>query len=119
MPARSLKERRWRISGAVLVVCHVALLFVSFRFGQERPLIERPVLLLVGLELIAGVAWLAAVWPPAGMRASRGRVVVMLAVGAILRGLMLPSTPILEDDFYRYLWDGSVLASGACRCGSA
>jgi hypothetical protein len=107
-----LKERRWRISGAVLVVCHVALLFVSFRFGQERPLIERPVLLLVGLELLAGVAWLAAVWPPVGMRASRGSVVVMLAVGAILRGLMLPSTPILEDDFYRYLWDGAVVAHG-------
>ncbi len=109
---RRLEEVRWWISGAVLVVCHVALLFVSFRFGQDRPLIERPVLLLVGLELIAGVAWLAAVWPPAGVRASRGSAFFMLAVGAILRGLMLPSTPILEDDFYRYLWDGAVVAHG-------
>jgi alpha-1,6-mannosyltransferase len=37
---------------------------------------------------------------------------VVLTVGFGLRVLMLFTTPALEDDFYRYLWDGGVTASG-------
>lgn len=35
-----------------------------------------------------------------------------LGAGALLRVLMFFSTPILETDFYRYLWDGGVAAHG-------
>ena len=109
---RTVPGKRWRCGGAVLVAVHVAILLLSSRFGTDRPLIERPVLLLVGLEVVAGLVWLAAVWPPTRILSSWRNVLFMLAVGAILRGLMLPSTPILEDDFWRYLWDGAVVAHG-------
>ncbi|TVS21020.1 MAG: hypothetical protein EA424_01035 [Planctomycetaceae bacterium] len=34
----------------------------------------------------------------------------VIVVGLGMRALMMPSTPMLETDFYRYLWDGAVLA---------
>lgn len=36
----------------------------------------------------------------------------LFAVAAIARLLILPSAPVLENDFLRYLWDGRVLAHG-------
>ncbi len=32
--------------------------------------------------------------------------------GLLARVVLIPSSPILEDDFYRYLWDGAVTANG-------
>lgn len=37
---------------------------------------------------------------------------VIFMVGLIARMVLLPSNPILEDDHYRYLWDGAVRAEG-------
>ncbi|MBK8915372.1 MAG: DUF2029 domain-containing protein [Phycisphaerales bacterium] len=33
-------------------------------------------------------------------------------VGFAMRGVILPTAPFLEDDYYRYLWDGAVVAHG-------
>ena len=37
-------------------------------------------------------------------------IIVCIALG--LRGVALVTSPILEIDYYRYLWDGKVLAEG-------
>ncbi|MBI2192580.1 MAG: DUF2029 domain-containing protein [Planctomycetes bacterium] len=37
---------------------------------------------------------------------------LILAAGLLYRVILLPTTPILEDDYFRYLWDGKVLAHG-------
>ncbi len=37
---------------------------------------------------------------------------LLLGTGLLLRAFALPSVPVLEDDFNRYLWDGAVTASG-------
>jgi alpha-1,6-mannosyltransferase len=37
---------------------------------------------------------------------------VLLAIGLCMRALLFDTTPILEIDFYRYLWDGAVVAGG-------
>jgi len=36
----------------------------------------------------------------------------VIALGLAMRMPMFVSTPMLEDDHYRYLWDGGVLANG-------
>ncbi|MGE3975324.1 MAG: hypothetical protein AB7F59_12435 [Bdellovibrionales bacterium] len=38
--------------------------------------------------------------------------ILLFAAGIICRLILLPSTPVLENDYWRYLWDGRVLASG-------
>ncbi|MBX9925243.1 MAG: glycosyltransferase 87 family protein, partial [Hyphomicrobiaceae bacterium] len=45
----------------------------------------------------------------AGQRRILTRILIM---GAVLRAAMLWSVPALEDDFYRYLWDGAMSANG-------
>jgi len=36
----------------------------------------------------------------------------VILVGILSRIILVPTVPILEDDFNRYLWDGAVTASG-------
>jgi len=36
----------------------------------------------------------------------------IIGVGFVSRIILIPSTPVLEDDYYRYLWDGAVTANG-------
>ena len=39
-------------------------------------------------------------------------LLLILLVAILARILMLSSDPVLENDYYRYLWDGRVMASG-------
>ncbi|MCP5063626.1 MAG: hypothetical protein GY936_14360 [Ignavibacteriae bacterium] len=36
----------------------------------------------------------------------------IFGIGLVARILLVPTVPILEDDFNRYLWDGAVTANG-------
>ncbi len=62
------------------------------------------------LPAAAFVCYLAA-----GLGAGRGSpppLVLLWAVGIVARLALLPLTPELSDDIYRYLWDGHVLLEG-------
>ncbi len=78
-----------------------------------------PVLALVALGLGAGGVYLLVA---AGIRRipdSTRVLVLVLAFGAAMRLVLLFSAPILENDFYRYLWDGAVTAQGVNPYGYA
>jgi len=81
---------------------------LSWRFGGG----DSPIRLFVALLMLMGAVYLASLW--ALRRAGSGKAVVawIILVGAAARAITLPSAPILETDFYRYLWDGAVLAHG-------
>jgi alpha-1,6-mannosyltransferase len=42
----------------------------------------------------------------------RGLVIITLLFGAVFRCFLVPTTPVLSDDIYRYVWDGRVQAKG-------
>ncbi|HET9235464.1 MAG TPA: hypothetical protein VFP10_15130, partial [Candidatus Eisenbacteria bacterium] len=45
--------------------------------------------------------------------ANDGRRLALIWIGAVLfRALLVPATPALSDDVYRYIWDGRVLLDG-------
>ena len=51
----------------------------------------------------------------AGLAANRGSpppLILLWGVGIVARVALLPLTPELSDDIYRYLWDGHVLVEG-------
>lgn len=103
--------RTWIGTGLGLVALQVVLLWLSPYFGYgSRPDPEH-YFLLVGTQVLAGAVYLLAVCRFQGSGKS-SLLLWILLVGIILRGLMMFSTPILEDDFYRYLWDGGVVAQG-------
>jgi hypothetical protein len=80
-------------------------------FDWSVPLAERPILPFASGLFAASLCFVVL-----GLRrtgpASRAALVLAFAAGLVARFLLLPSTPILEDDFYRYLWDGAVVAQG-------
>lgn len=70
-------------------------------------------MIFVSGALVASFAFLAAMLliirrPPRGRR----DLLLIVCAGLAARALLLPGGPILEDDHYRYLWDGAVSARG-------
>jgi len=103
---------KWVIAGAGLVILHAWLASISSSFNSQQTLAQQPILLSTGIQVLAGLFFILAI---AGTRFSGGsgkQLCWMFIVGAVMRCSLLSSTPILEDDFYRYLWDGAVTASG-------
>jgi hypothetical protein len=95
----------------------VLLIGFAPHFAWDIPLGERPVLAftaafaLTGL-LFAGFIAVLSRETPQGHPTPARSVVFILAVGLVARLALIPSVPILEDDFYRYQWDGAVVANG-------
>ncbi len=101
----------------VLVVSAIALAAASAWFVPEIEVLDRPVFEIAAGMVAAGLAFLAVVpLTLATLRYGLGddfRFVLLIAAGGlVMRLALMGSTPILEDDFYRYLWDGGVTVSG-------
>lgn len=86
---------------------------LSSQFSYGSPSRERPVLLFLGLLGVCFglhlVALRSALRSPNSARVWR----IILWAAVAYRATLLSSQPILEADYYRYLWDGAVLAQGA------
>lgn len=102
----------WVAAGVALVAIHCALAALSRAFNYAGSPIDYPVVSFVVLELLAGTVYLTLLWLVPRSRPQRELVMFVLLTGVAMRAAMFVSTPILEDDFYRYLWDGAVLAGG-------
>ncbi|MEP7358062.1 MAG: glycosyltransferase 87 family protein, partial [Anaerolineales bacterium] len=50
--------------------------------------------------------------PPSSGASSLPAVALIFGFGILFRLVLLPTTPTLSDDMYRYVWDGRVQASG-------
>jgi len=100
------------LSGLALTGLFVILSFLSDKFSPETGLKERPVLPLVLILIIAGAIYLFTIVKALRSTNARSKLVFVLFIGAVLRLTMFFSTPILEDDYNRYLWDGAVTANG-------
>jgi alpha-1,6-mannosyltransferase len=107
----------WLAIAAGFVMLGAVLLVFRGQFGGERELIEYPARWLAAGLVLAGLLFLRLIPliqrdAQLSGRRLRDRLVMVLLVGLALRVLLLWSTPALEDDYYRYLWDGGVTANG-------
>jgi len=98
--------------GAALVVWAALLTVLSRQFTYGSDMAARPIPLLIGLLMGGALVYFGAVWLAGRTAPTRRLALGVFAVGALMRLLVAPSQPILEDDFYRYLWDGAVTAHG-------
>jgi len=64
------------------------------------------------IQLLAGACYVYACCLLHRLRSGFPILAFIVATGFIMRALMWFSTPALETDFYRYLWDGAMLANG-------
>ncbi len=100
------------VCAGVIAASQVALVAISPGITHEtaRDLaVIAPLILLVAcpaaLSLLL-VAWLARSSQPASA------MIGLALLGAFIRLIWFGSAPPVEDDFYRYLWDGAMLAHG-------
>ncbi len=102
----------WILCGVTLLGCCAAATWMSQRFVYGSDMLGRPILPFVGLMIFAALVYFVAVYLATGTTPTRRLTYWVFAVGAGMRLLMVPSLPILEDDYHRYLWDGAVTAHG-------
>ena len=111
-PASSRSWLRLLASGLGLVVVQIAVAILSRRFSFDADLGRMPLIEFFALQLLASVLYLLSVAFILRVRVDRPWLIVLLAIGLCMRVLLFDTTPILEIDFYRYLWDGAVVANG-------
>ncbi|MDP7638653.1 MAG: glycosyltransferase family 87 protein [Candidatus Hydrogenedentes bacterium] len=102
----------WIGCGLVLFAATLGLRALSPRFVYGSDHLDRPILLMAALLSGSGLAYCLAIWTVQRSQGMWRLTLWILAVGIAMRVAMFTSTPILEDDHYRYLWDGGVAASG-------
>ncbi len=96
------------LAGALTVIRWISPEFASGLLTKDHP-----VLTLCLSLLIAGAAWLGLLHITNKANFSHHSLLgLCLVFGLGLRVLFFGSTPIYENDYKRYLWDGSVVASG-------
>jgi len=108
--------RVWGFIGGLLAVFPVWLWLNGPRFDWERDLARIPGAELAAMMIAAGLVYLLLV-PLIGYTLDRGgaearrafRIVIVMGLG--FRAVMMATTPALEDDFYRYLWEGALVAN--------
>ena len=117
MPSQSKLTWAWIALTAVLVLMCAALNAASGLFAYDRAITDRPAVWVAGALTAAGLVYLLTI--PLIARSLRSDAPhqsqilwIILAGGLAMRLVLMGSTPVLEDDWVRYLWDGGVTAQG-------
>ena len=95
--------------GAALL--YVRFISVGFVLGTDT--FSHPYKSFVAAIILAGLAWMCLIPIFKRWNVSKGKHLwALVFLGIILRALFFESTPIYEDDWNRYLWDGAVTMQG-------
>ena len=107
------KALGWTVaSGLFILAVFAGILWLNppFRYGSGEP---RPVLFITGLFMLATLVSLWSLRYALRVKESTHQLWWLIVIFAFLfRGMFLCSNPILEIDYYRYIWDGMVLGEG-------
>ena len=95
---------------SLILYAVIAWLSQSFSYGHGHQ--DRPILGFVGVYGLAFIVYVVAIWRVRRQAVESGSLTLVFIFAALFRLVLLFSEPIQEDDFYRYLWDGKVVASG-------
>ena len=114
MPARRLSPLSlWlTLLGVLSLILYAAIACLSHSFSYGHGHQERPIWSFVCLYGVAFSVYAVAVWRVKRQATESAPLTLVLIFAVLFRIVLLFSEPIQEDDFYRYLWDGKVVASG-------
>ena len=107
---RNSTETSLVMLGVSLVCISICIAMISNLFAINVPFATRPVVAVVVTLIIASVFYLLACWQCTRLELGARKWVLywIVAVGIFSRIALLGSTPILEIDLYRYIWDANV-----------
>ncbi|NQY98727.1 MAG: DUF2029 domain-containing protein [Henriciella sp.] len=99
-------------TGLILAVLLIGLAGLSLGFPYGAAVADMPLGAYISIALIAGAVWAALPFILGREVSKRPAMLTIFLIGLLMRGAMFVSLPVLEDDSYRYLWDGAVTARG-------
>lgn len=91
---------------------YVAIAHLSQHFAYESVTVDRPIVVVLLLFIVAFVAYFVAIRQACKAPQDSKLVGLILVTSLAFRLILLGSLPIQEVDVYRYLWDGAVTATG-------
>ncbi len=105
----------WLFLAGLLLCGSIALRLSSHQFGLDVELEDMPILQFVAAYCALSIIFLLGV--PRLIHASTSQdstrfLLFIVVAGLLVRLVQLGATPLLEDDYNRYLWDGAVTAAG-------
>lgn len=102
------------IAGLILIGAVVGINLISSDFDKQINIIDQPVIEFVSLYIVTGLVYFIYIYRIKNFRPKIKNVIIWIfIIGIIARLVMILSVPILEVDFYRYMWDGAVTVSGS------
>ncbi len=97
---------------ALMLLSLLTIFALSFKFEYSQTWPDKYVYWYVMLMCAAGISFLFFIYRLHHDQWQRPSLKMVFIVGLLARLLFVSSHPILEDDFYRYFFDGSVVAHG-------
>jgi alpha-1,6-mannosyltransferase len=110
-PGTGTEKAIFYVCAAMITVLVAIMALISPELAKEMDPAQAPFIGFIALYVGSGCFFLGAFWI-VYKRTVCWPMWVIILPGLLMRLFMVPSTPIIEDDLYRYLWDGAVTASG-------
>ncbi len=101
----------WLLLGVGIILYAVYTLLISHTLVYDSNPGKTDRILFVAQRILIGILFFLAVINITKLPIKESWVAWIIFTGLMARIIIIPSTPILEDDFYRYLWDGAVTAN--------
>jgi hypothetical protein len=101
----------WILLGFGVILYALYILFVSHTLTYDAQPTNTQKILFVSQRILIGILFFLAIINITKLPFKESWIAWIIFTGLLARLILIPSTPILEDDFYRYLWDGAVTAN--------
>lgn len=95
--------------GVILYAFYI--LFVSHTLTYDAQPANSQKILFVLQRILIGILFFIAIINITKLPFRESWIAWIIFTGLLARLILIPSSPILEDDFYRYFWDGAVTAN--------
>ena len=101
----------WVLLGFGVILYAFYILRVSPTLTYDAKPNSVQIILFVVQRILIGILFFLAIINISKIPLKENWIAWILFTGLFARLILIPSSPILEDDFYRYIWDGAVTAS--------
>lgn len=101
----------WVLLGIGVILYALYILFVSHTLTYDAQPTDKQKILFVAQRILIGILFFIAILNINKLPVKETWIAWIIFTGLFARLILIPSSPILEDDFYRYLWDGAVTAN--------
>ena len=101
----------WLLLGVGVILYALYILFVSHTLTYDANPTDKQKILFVSQRILIGILFFLAIININKIPIKETWIAWIIFTGLFARLILIPSSPILEDDFYRYMWDGAVTAN--------